>query len=96
MTMTGTTKLHPGMSRKEAVRAFVEMRETLRRFEAENEDLRKRLKEANEAAREWQNTYAMNEIYGPTQLEMLRARVAELEAQLAAAHACIADLEASQ
>ena len=38
----------------------------------------------------------MNEIYGPTQLEMLRARVAELEAQLAAAHACIADLEASQ
>ena len=80
MTMTGTTKLHPGMSRKEAVRAFVEMRETLRRVEAENADLHKRIKEATEAAVEWQNAYAMNEVYGPTQLEMLRARVTELEA----------------
>ncbi len=80
MTMTGTTKLHPGMSRKEAARAFVEMRETLRRVEAENADLHKRIKEATEAAVEWQNAYAMNEVYGPTQLEMLRARVTELEA----------------
>ena len=43
-----------------------------------------RVMEATEAAAEWQDAYAMNEIYGPTQLEMLRARVAKLEAELAA------------
>ena len=103
MTMTGTTKLHPGMSRKEAVRAFVEMRETLRRFEAENADLRRNVKAATEAAVEWQNAYAVDTVYAQERYKELEAvanamaaRIAELEAQLAAAHACIADLEASQ
>ena len=56
-------------------------------LEAEVRDLRDRVGEATEAAAEWQDAYAMNEVYGPTQLEMLRARVAELEAALDAERA---------
>ena len=56
-------------------------------LEAEVRDLRDRVGEATEAAAEWQDAYAMNEVYGPTQLEMLRARVAKLEAALAAERA---------
>ena len=56
-------------------------------LEAEVRDLRDRVGEATEAAAEWQDAYAMNEVYGPTQLEMLRARVAGLEAALDAERA---------
>lgn len=40
MTMTRTTKLHPEMSRKEAVRAFHAMRDELARAEDERDELR--------------------------------------------------------
>lgn len=41
MTMTGTTKLRPDMSRKEAVRAFYAMRERLNLAEGELEHYKK-------------------------------------------------------
>lgn len=44
MSMTGTTKLHPGMSRKEAVRAYHAMRDELVRTQAELAELQARSK----------------------------------------------------
>ena len=55
MRMTGTTKLHPDMSRKEAVRAFHAMRdelviaeERIKYLETRVKDLERQLQESKE------------------------------------------------
>ncbi len=73
MNVTSKTKLHPEMSRKEAVRAFRAMREELARVEAERD-----------ALRDERDRYHGLACRLLRQRGDLRRQVAELEAALAA------------